>query len=86
MKFTYSTGADAIYVQFGRRRMVEHSGEVSNALNIRVVDYSKDGSIVGMEILDTHSGVDVSGLPRADEIAKLLAQNGFRVIAHQGAA
>ncbi len=86
MKLTYSTGADAIYVQFGRRRMVEHSDEVSNVLNIRVVDYSKDGSIVGVEILDTHEGVDVDGLPRAEELAALLAENGFRVIAHQGAA
>jgi uncharacterized protein YuzE len=84
MKMTYSPRADALYIYFGQHRRVEGSDELSSDQSIRVVDYSADGSVVGVEILGTKNGIDVTGLPRAEEIAGLLQQHGFRVIAHTG--
>jgi uncharacterized protein YuzE len=47
----------------------------------RFIDYAKDGTIIGIELLYVSGGVDTSGLPQAEEIEKLLEANGIKVYA-----
>jgi uncharacterized protein YuzE len=56
---TYNADVDAAYIRFSRRR-VRDSEEVAQGI---VLDYDKDGRIVGMEVLDAkrHLPSDVLG-------------------------
>jgi hypothetical protein len=49
----------------------------------RYVEYNADGAPIGVELLGASQGVDISGLPDADEIARgirgLVALIGNRV-------
>ena len=47
-KVTYDAEVDAAYIRFSRER-VQESEEVAQGI---VLDYDKDGRIVGMEVLD----------------------------------
>ncbi|MSQ10742.1 MAG: DUF2283 domain-containing protein [Dehalococcoidia bacterium] len=86
MKLTYDPSADAMYVYLGRRRRVAKTEELPSFASDRMVDYAQDGTPIGIEVLGTKSGVDVAGLPLAAEVAALLRQHGFIVVAERGAA
>ena len=87
MKLRYSEDVDAIYVYLdSKRRRIEGTESIPSAKSERLVDYTKDGTPVGIEILGTKNGIDVSGLPRAEEVAELLRAHGFTVLAGSGAA
>lgn len=45
----------------------------------RVLDYSADGELVGVEILSPSLGVDLTGIPRAAEVAEALQRFGLEV-------
>ena len=67
MLLSYDTEADAIYVS-----LREHEGALRsrNADDWRrVVDYDEVGEAVGIELLAVSAGLDLDGLPRADEIS-----------------
>ena len=81
VKLTYSEDADALYIRFGRKWRSHKTAEVPRGYSERLVDYGKDGEPVGVEILGTRSGIDVDGLPMSEEIAALLQQDGFRLVA-----
>lgn len=85
MKFRYDQEADAIYIKFDSRRRIDGTERMPGAW-LRLVDYTKDGTPVGIEILGTKNGIDVFGLPRAEEVAELLRAHGFTVLAGSGAA
>lgn len=76
MEVEYDRAADAAYFQFSAvastRQVPLDDG--------RVLDYAADGSLVGVEILSPSRGVDLDGIPRADEIARAVRQLGFRVV------
>ncbi len=66
---TYDSEADALYVELSAATSVrtEDIGEG------RYVDYDAAGAIVGFELLGvSHHGINLSGVPRADEIAAAL--------------
>ena len=46
----------------------------------RRVDYAADGSPIGSELLWVSEGVDLSNLPRVDEVTAALRQLGIRVL------
>ena len=76
MSVTYDPDADAAYISFS---------SASSALQVplddsRVLDYAPDGSLVGVEILSPSLGVDLSGLPRADEVGDAIRGLGFAVM------
>lgn len=69
MHLDYDREADALYITFReetRGRVVTH--EIDER---RFIDRDDLGD-VGVEILDVSLGVDLTGLPRRDEIAALL--------------
>ena len=69
--------ADAIYV---RLAPAERGGETRDLGHGRYVDYGPDGRPLGVELLFVSRGVDVAGLPAADEIATVLRRRGIRVL------
>ena len=57
----YDRDADAAYIRFSPER-VEESEEVAEGI---VLDYDRDGRIVGMEVMDAHKHLSPELLERA---------------------
>ncbi len=66
---TFDAGSDAIYVYLVDAP-VDHTASPGD---VRVIDYSKDGRIVGIEFLGVAGGVDLSDLPSRSTIEKLIS-------------
>lgn len=79
MRLEYSLEAEALYIYLGRKRRVEYTKDIGGVGQERLIDYTKDGTPVGIEILGTKNGIEVSGLPQAEEVAELLRTHGFAV-------
>lgn len=69
MHLDYDQEADALYITFRE----ETKGRVLTREidDRRFVDRDDEGD-VGVEILEVSRGIDLTGLPRAEEIAELL--------------
>ena len=81
MEFRYSPTADALYIQFNDRR-IAYSEDVSrNGYYERGVDYADDDTPVGVEFLGVSRGVDLTDVPHAQEIARLLREHKIRELA-----
>ena len=72
---TYDPEADAAYVSFSSAP----SARQVPLDDSRVLDYAQDGALVGVEILSPSLGVDLSGLPRASDVADAIRGLGFAV-------
>lgn len=73
MRLERDPEADAVYVYLGRKKYaygIDIDGQ-------RRVDYSADGSPIGVELLNVSAGVDLTGLPRAGEIIGMLDAKGI---------
>jgi hypothetical protein len=73
---TFDREADAVYVKLSDQPYafgedIDHE---------RRVDYAADGTPVGIELLCVSEGVDLSHLPRVDEVSAALRQLGVRVL------
>ena len=73
---TYDREADAVYVKLSDRPYafgedIDHE---------RRIDYAADGSPVGIELLCVSEGVDLSNLPRVDEVGDALRLLGIRTL------
>jgi uncharacterized protein YuzE len=73
MKYTYDKEADALYIRFNRKRYA-YGEDLDRE---RRVDYAKDGTLIGVELLSVSSGVDLRDLPRRQEIEQVL--KGLRI-------
>ncbi len=61
--------ADAIYIKFTN----EAIGTTKDIDNERMVDYGFDtGMPVGVDLICVSTGVKIDGLPKADEVKKIL--------------
>lgn len=76
MKFTYDPEANAVYVLFSDKAVAKTRNAPANEGDV-VIDYAKDGSVVGVEVLGVRQGVDLRGVPEADKVGELLKQHGF---------
>jgi uncharacterized protein YuzE len=77
MYLTYDEAADAVYVYFERRE-VDRTDQLTDRVN---VDYSADGTPVGVEFLDVSLGIDLDNVPHRADVARLLDERHFRVFA-----
>ncbi len=77
MRYEYDSEADAAYVSINELPHA-YSREIDET---RIVDYAKDDTVIGVELLYVSSSVDVSDLPFASEIGKLLQEHKVRVFA-----
>ena len=81
MRMQHSARANLIYIQLDDRD-VAYSENISRGREYdRGVDYAADGTPVGVEFLNVSRGVDLTDVPRADEIARLLRENEIRELA-----
>lgn len=64
----YDPEADALYVRLG-----EGSAEKQTYMgDYRILDYSKDGRVLGVEFLGAREGIDLQDLPFAARIERLV--------------
>jgi uncharacterized protein YuzE len=76
LRAEHDTDADALYVYFSDREY-SHGRDLDAG---RRIDYAADGSVVGVELLSPSVGVDLTGLPRAADLAVLLRRLELRVL------
>ena len=80
MDLEYSPRADALYVRFVDRP-VAYSEDISRSgFYERGIDYDDGDTPVGVEFLNVSQGVDLTGVPHADEIARRLGDLEIRQI------
>lgn len=77
MQVKYDEAVDAAYVYF-RRFPVQRTERLHEGT---LVDYGEDGAPVGLELLDVSDGVNLDGVPRADDVASVLQKLHFPVYA-----
>jgi len=80
MKVEYDPLVDALYVQLSDKPFAYTENISLRRDYERGVDYAEDGTPIGVEFLNVSHGVDLTDVPRADEIAKALAERGIRVL------
>lgn len=76
MRVTYDPDADAAYVSFSSA-VSDHQVPVDDS---RILDYTADDVLVGIEILSPSGGVDLRGLPRASEVGSAIRDLGFEIL------
>ncbi len=77
IKMTYDKEADAIYLYLSNKK-VACSKELDAE---RIVDYSEDGELRGIEFLCVSNGVNTNDLPFRAEIERILYDRGIRAYA-----
>jgi uncharacterized protein YuzE len=73
---TYDPVADAVWIKL-RRGTYAETRELDSR---RLLDVASDGTVLSVELLDVSDGVDVAGLPAADDITTALERHGIRVL------
>ena len=77
MKIEHDPTSDAVYVQL-RPGVGYAFGEDLDTS--RRIDYGADQRPIGVELLNVSTGVNLADLPDPDEIARLLAAEGIKVL------
>lgn len=80
MEFKHDQQADALYVHLSPRPYA-YGRDLDDD---RRIDYASDDTPIGIELLSVSRGVNVDGLPFADEVAELLERSGIKVYAMAG--
>ena len=81
MNFRYSPDVDALYIGFNNMRIAYTEDISRNGYYERGVDYADDDTPVGVEFLNVSRGVDLTDVPHAEEIARLLREHQIRELA-----
>ena len=74
---TYSETADALYVQLEDAAVAR----TTPLDDLRIVDYSADGSIVGVEFLAASEGLVLRDLPERARLESLILKLQFPLVA-----
>jgi len=72
---TYDDDADVLYVYL-------NDGEVAETRNLgdlRLIDYSADGGVVGIEFVSASNGVELDSVPFAPTVAAAIGDSGFPI-------
>lgn len=76
----YDEAGDAAYVTFSDDEW-HHQERLDDA---RAVNYSADGSVIGVELLSpSRKGVLLDGLPHREDIARVMRSVGFRIFGNR---
>jgi uncharacterized protein YuzE len=77
---TYDPEADVLYVQLTGGEMAATQKFLDDR---RILDYSADGAVVGVEFICASEGVDLSDVPFAQSVESLIGQSGrsFKIFA-----
>jgi uncharacterized protein YuzE len=74
---TYSETADALYVQLSEADIAR----TTPVDDVRIVDYARDGSVVGVEFLAASDGLKLAGLPEKPRLEALIKGLRFPIFA-----
>ena len=76
---TYDAKADAVYVRFNTEKV----SRTSVVDHLRMIDYSSDGAVIGIEFLEVSGGIDLRELPFSKRVEQLLGESGhhFKIFA-----
>ena len=80
MKVEHDPRADALYVRLSDKPYAYMEDVSRGPQYARGVDYAADGTPIGVEFLNVSLGVDLTDIPRADEIAVALERRGIRIL------
>ena len=69
----YDHEADILYV---RLRDGEASATQAFLDDLRILDYSADGGVIGVEFICASGGIDLSDVPFAQRVGQLIDQSG----------
>ncbi len=75
MKIEYDRGVAAAYFSLSAAASTRQE-KLDDA---RIIDYDADGKVVGVEFITPSRGMDLTGVPRATEIAREARKLGLRV-------
>ena len=75
VRIAYDRTVDAAYFSFS----VAASARQEKLDDARIIDYDADGQVVGVEFITPSLGMDMTGVPRASEIAREAQELGLRV-------
>ena len=71
---TYDAEADALYVTL-------LDGVTSTAQTVlddlRIIDYSEDGAVVGVEFICAQGGIDLGDVPFAHRVEQIIGESGL---------
>lgn len=76
MEYQYDKNADCAYILINELPYA-YSKEIDET---RFVDYAKDDTVIGIELLYVSGGVDICDLPYEAEIGKLLQKHDIRIL------
>lgn len=74
MKFKYDKQADAVYIYLSHKQYA-YGKDLDDE---RRIDYASDHTPIGVELLCVSKGVNMNGIPRADEITNVLEAEGIK--------
>ena len=76
---TYDTEAEILYVRLIDDKLVARQTFIDD---LRIVDHSEDGSVIGVEFVGASDGVELSDVPFARQIEELIGNSGhsFRIL------
>ncbi|MDZ7729642.1 MAG: DUF2283 domain-containing protein [Dehalococcoidia bacterium] len=76
-KGTYATSkeADVLYVVFQEDTVAR----TTHLDDLRLVDYSADGGVLGIEFIDASSGIDLRDIPFAKTTERLIGDTGLNI-------
>ena len=77
MKIEHDSVADALYITL----LDEPCAYTKTIDDVRLIDYSVGHEPIGIELLCVSEGIDLTGIPHADEISVALAGRSFKIYA-----
>ncbi|MGH2633959.1 MAG: DUF2283 domain-containing protein [Tepidiformaceae bacterium] len=66
--------ADVLYVRLRPGAAIDKTVSLDD---MRLIDYSTDGAVVGLEFLDARAGIDLSDVPFAHRAEQLIGESGL---------
>ncbi|MEO7665879.1 MAG: DUF2283 domain-containing protein [Dehalococcoidia bacterium] len=72
---TFDPAADAIYVYLSDVKVAR----TTSVDDSRIIDYSVDGGIVGVELLRVGGGIDLSDIPCSETVEELIGELGLGI-------
>ena len=69
LKSTYDQDGDILYIQFSTAKV----DRTKSLDDLRLVDYARNGSPIGVEFIGASGGLDLKDVPRSEEIAALVS-------------
>jgi uncharacterized protein YuzE len=75
-RLEYDEEGDLAYVYLSAS---EFSARTEHLDDLRLIDFTDTGEVMGVEFIGVRGGVDLSGVPQPETVQRLLEQHGIAV-------